>query len=273
VRGTQQLNATQALAFVRQRRDYVHPELNFTDLDRARRQQAFLASVAFQLSNTGILANPSRLNALVGVAAKDVVIDSGFDLLGFAQQAPSLLKQGLSFTTLPVKSFESVNGQDVNQVDPDEIKRVVQKLIDPDDATTDPAPAQLPAATVDITNTTVHNGLATKLAGALVERGFTRGVLRTEHPTKALTSLTYNPDVADAAQALADQLEDSNLTPRPDPNLPVNHLRLVLGADFTTPESMSPAPTDQDTPSGIPAASAAGVPATSLHTDGVPCVK
>jgi hypothetical protein len=150
---------------------------------------------------------------------------------------------------------------------------VVQKLIDPDDAAADPAPAQLPAATVDITNTTVHDGLATKLAGDLVERGLTRGVLRTEHPTKAHTSLTYNPDVADVAEALADQLEYSTLTPRPDPNLPVNHLKLVLGTDFTTHESMSSAPTDQHTPSGTPAAPAAGVPTTSLHTEGVPCVK
>jgi len=36
-RGYQQIDAAQAVAFVRQRRDYLHPQLNFTDLDRERR--------------------------------------------------------------------------------------------------------------------------------------------------------------------------------------------------------------------------------------------
>lgn len=274
LRGQQQLDAVQALAFVRQRRDYVHPELNFTDLDRARRQQAFLASVAYQLSNTGTLANPSRLHALVGVAAKDVVIDSGFDLLGFAQQTPVLLKQGLSFTTLPVKAFDTVDGEAVNAVDPAEIRKVVHKLLDPDGATEDPAtegPAaeQLPAATVDLTNTTGRNGLAAALADSLVARGLTRGALRTEHPPEPHTSLAFNPDVADAAEALAKLLDSPNLTPRPDPTLASRHLRLVLGADFTTPDDISARPSP-DAPA-VP--SSAGVPATSLRTDGIPCVK
>ena len=48
-KGLQQINAAQALAFVRQRRDDTHLWLNFTDLDRERRQQAFIASLAYQL--------------------------------------------------------------------------------------------------------------------------------------------------------------------------------------------------------------------------------
>ena len=48
-KGRQQINASQALSFVRQRRDDTHPSLNFTDLDRERRQQAFIASLAYQL--------------------------------------------------------------------------------------------------------------------------------------------------------------------------------------------------------------------------------
>jgi LCP family protein required for cell wall assembly len=272
-RGNQQLNAAQALAFVRQRRDYVHPGLNFTDLDRARRQQAFLASVAYQLSNTGTLANPSRLHALVGVAAKDVVIDSGFDLLAFGQQAPTLLNKGLSFTTLPVKAFDTVNGEAVNVVDPDEIKKVAHKLIDPDapaeDTTEVPTPEQIPAATVDVTNTTGRDGLAATLANALVERGLTRGTLRTDHTPKAHTSLAYNPDVAGAADAVAQLLDDPNLTPRPDPNLAAKHLRLILGTDFTTPDDITTSP-DAGTTTESPSA---GVPATSLRTDGIPCVK
>jgi LCP family protein required for cell wall assembly len=269
-RGRQQLNAAQALAFVRQRRDYVHPELDFTDLDRARRQQAFLASVAYQLSSAGTLASPSRLHALVGVAAKDIVIDRGFDLLGFAEQAPRLMKGGLSFTTLPVKAFDTVNGQAVNLVDPDEIKNTVQKLLDPEDPTDDTPPDELPSATLDITNAAGHDGLAAALTKALSARGLTPGTLKTDRVLKAHTSLSYNPDASTPADALAQVLHSPDLTPRPDPSVAPGHLRLMIGADFVTPPDIS-SPSGTTTPDT--GAAPAGVPATSLHADGIPCVK
>src|SRR5665811_1043823 len=58
--GRQQINASQALAFVRQRRDDTHPALNFTDLDRERRQQAFIASLAYQLKQADTFADPFK---------------------------------------------------------------------------------------------------------------------------------------------------------------------------------------------------------------------
>jgi anionic cell wall polymer biosynthesis LytR-Cps2A-Psr (LCP) family protein len=45
---------------LRQRRDYVHPDLNFTDLDRARRQQAFIISMTYQLKQGGAFTNPAE---------------------------------------------------------------------------------------------------------------------------------------------------------------------------------------------------------------------
>jgi LCP family protein required for cell wall assembly len=59
-RGYQQIDAAQAVAFVRQRRDTAHPQLQFTDLDRERRQQAFIASLAYQLRQAGTLSDPTR---------------------------------------------------------------------------------------------------------------------------------------------------------------------------------------------------------------------
>ena len=80
-RGYQQINAAQAVAFVRQRRDYVHPQLNFTDLDRERRQQAFLASLVYQLKQAGTFLNPARLRALINVAKQNIAADTGLELL------------------------------------------------------------------------------------------------------------------------------------------------------------------------------------------------
>ena len=57
------LNASQALAFVRQRRDNVKGDYyynNFTDLDRERRQQAFISSLAYKLRQAGTFTNPTK---------------------------------------------------------------------------------------------------------------------------------------------------------------------------------------------------------------------
>jgi hypothetical protein len=74
----------QAVAFVRQRRDYVHRDLNFTDLDRARRQQAFIISMTYQLKQGGAFTNPAQC------AKQNTAPDSHLDLLNFAKQASNL---------------------------------------------------------------------------------------------------------------------------------------------------------------------------------------
>ena len=277
--GQQQLDAAQALAFVRQRRDYVHPELNFTDLDRARRQQAFLASAAYQLKSAGTLTNPVRLHDLIEVATKDIVIDNGLDLLSFAQQAPALTGGGLSFTTLPVKAFDTVGEQSVNLVDEDEIKKVVHGLLEPDGATNQDGAAAtvaatLPAATLDITNAAGRDGLAATLTKALTARGLTAGSASTDHTLRTRTTLSYSPEAKPAADALAALL--TNVAPQPNPGLQPGHLRLVLGTDFTTPTALATAPrAGDDGPSTGPgqAVTAGGTPTSNLHTDAIPCVK
>lgn len=273
--GRQQLNAAQALAFVRQRRDYVHPELNFTDLDRARRQQAFLASAAYQLKSAGTLTNPIRLHNLIKVAAKDIVIDNGLDLLGLAQQAPSLTDGGLSFTTLPVKSFDTVDGQAVNLVDKDQIKRVVHGLLDPgDDSNQDTPPPKLAGATLDVTNDTGRDGLAAAVTKALSARGLTAGSDTTGATLRTRTTLSYSSDAKPAADALAALVP--GLTPHPNSALEPGHLRLVLGTNFDIPADLAgPTATNNDAaPNGIDHKDATGgIPTSSLHTDTIPCVK
>ncbi len=274
-KGQQQLNASQALAFVRQRRDNVHPELNFTDLDRARRQQAFLASVAYQLKSAGTLANPARMHGLVGVAAKDLVIDGGMDLLEFAQRAPAIAGGGLSFTTLPVKAFDTVDGQAVNVVDKDEIKKVVRGLLGPDDAAAPkPPPAKLPPATLDIANASGRDGLAGSLGKALAARGLTEGAATTDSKLRSATTLSYAAGAKDAGDALASQL--GGLTARQDSTLKSGHLKLVLGTDFKPPADLADATGSSGSASSASGGSGSnpdGVPASSLHTNGIPCVK
>ncbi|GAA2064226.1 hypothetical protein GCM10009722_26880 [Williamsia deligens] len=119
--GVHKLNAAQALAFVRQRHG-----LDNGDLDRTHRQQAFLLSVEHELQSSGVFSDLGKLSALVGVAQRDVVLSSGWNLVDDAQQLGSIAGQSVTFTTLPVVRYDTVDGQDVNVIDPDAIRRQVQ---------------------------------------------------------------------------------------------------------------------------------------------------
>ncbi|HZZ49815.1 MAG TPA: LCP family protein [Pseudonocardia sp.] len=280
VRGYQDLNAAQALAFVRQRRDYRHPELNFTDLDRERRQQAFLAAASYQLRSLGTFTDPTRLASLIDVAKKDVVIDNRFDLLGFLQESKGLLNGNITFTTLPVKSFGKRDGQDVNLVDTDQIRTLVQHLLNPGDSPDGPAPAppaapaQLPAATVEVVNATGRDGLATTMESLLADRGLTRGAASTHRRLVDQTELRYAPDAADSATALANLL--GGISSTSDSSLRKGHERLTLGTDFTMPAELSSNPaagTDDDSSAGASAPHPPAVAASSINGGGVPCVK
>ena len=135
VAGEQQIDASQAVAFVRQRRD-LYERYNFTDLDRERRQQAFIASLATQLKQAGTLANPVKLQQIIDVTKQNTAIDSGLNLLSFAQDAERMAGGNVTFYTLPVKSFgKTPQGEDINVVDVSAIQATVKQLLSPAEAT------------------------------------------------------------------------------------------------------------------------------------------
>ena len=122
--GLQTLNGAQALAFVRQRHG-----LTNGDLDRTHRQQAFLASAVHKLRESGVFDDLSKVGALLDVARKDVVVDSGFDLLSFMQQAGAVTSGNVTFYTLPIQGFATEDGESVNVIDPVQVRTVAQRLL------------------------------------------------------------------------------------------------------------------------------------------------
>src|SRR6195952_264006 len=102
--GHQTLDAQQALAFVRQRHG-----LDNGDLDRTHRQQAFLASIIKQLQDSGSFTDVSKLNALVDIARKDLVLSSGWDQNLF-RRIGALTGANVRYQTLPVLRYDSVDG-------------------------------------------------------------------------------------------------------------------------------------------------------------------
>src|SRR5437763_1873987 len=170
--GYQHLNAKMALAFVRQR----HGLLN-GDLDRTHRQQAFLDSVMQQLRTEGVLGDLGKINSLLSVAKQYVITDSGWNLLDFATQMRSLTSGNLSFNTLPIQSYMTIEGQSANQVDVPYIQQLVHDTFYPAPrpfgspgprarATATVSAAEAAATTVDVYNGGSTQGLAGQISEA-----------------------------------------------------------------------------------------------------------
>ncbi|MCO1657808.1 LCP family protein [Pseudonocardia humida] len=94
--GQQTVSGAGALAFVRQRHG-----LDGGDLDRIARQQAFAAGLAQRLTDAGTLSDPARLDRLVDVATRHVVLDSGWSIQDLPEQLRRLAGDPLVFRTIP----------------------------------------------------------------------------------------------------------------------------------------------------------------------------
>ncbi|MEU7601582.1 LCP family protein [Streptomyces sp. NPDC040724] len=139
--GPQTLDGRQSLAFVRQRHG-----LDGGDLDRTKRQQAFLAGATKKLNSAGTFTDPMKLIKLIDAAKKDVVTDEGWDLLSFVKQAKNLSGGKVQFTTLPIEGFGRNHGEDINVVDDMKIKRLIAEQIGPKASASPGAPSSPPSS-------------------------------------------------------------------------------------------------------------------------------
>jgi len=105
-----------ALAYARQRE-----ELPNGDLDRTLRQRAFLKAVALKIATPDVLANPVKLNAVIGTISKYVSVDSAFSddailSLGFSLTGITSASQ-IHMVQAPITGFGMIDGQSVDNVD------------------------------------------------------------------------------------------------------------------------------------------------------------
>jgi LCP family protein required for cell wall assembly len=131
--GYQHLDAAQALAFVRERDNLANG-----DLDRTHRQQAVLDYVIWKLDHEGVLTDLSQLTQLITVAKEYLITDKNWNLLDFLSEMKTLSGSNLTFTTLPIVQYETIDGQDANVVNTAYIKQVVHEAFYPSAA---PKPA------------------------------------------------------------------------------------------------------------------------------------
>jgi LCP family protein required for cell wall assembly len=153
--GEQVLQGVDALRFVRQRHG-----LQNGDLDRVRRQQAFLAGLAHQLFSSGTLTSPGRIGDLVDALTKSVVLDKDWDLMSFATQLASLTGGDIQFSTIPTGTINLSTPSDGSavEVDPTQVRGYIQGLLTgpPPSTQTPPTPDPGAPSTMDERSVTVQ---------------------------------------------------------------------------------------------------------------------
>jgi LCP family protein required for cell wall assembly len=229
--GYQHLDASQALAFVRQR-----DGLTNGDLDRTHRQQAFLDAVMQQLRAQGVLGDLTKLQPLLSVAKQYAITDSGWNLLDFSSQMSSLTGGNLVFHTLPIQAYATIDGQAANQIDPAQIAAIVQRTFYPAPAASKassgaPAPGTAAAKTVvDVLNGGDTGGLAGLVSAAVVKAGYQAGLV--ENTTAlASTEVLYGTGEAANAGPLASAF---GATATASTSVAADHIEIKLGASTTS---------------------------------------
>jgi len=272
--GPQTISGGDALAFVRQRHG-----LPGGDLSRIRRQQVFLAAVADKILSAGTLTDPGTFGALLDVAQKSLVIDAGWDLLAFAQQASDIAAGNLEFLTIPTRGTETNARGDVVLVDRRDVRTFVEQRITEQERAAEaaraapPPPPPLPPPppvdviasryVVDVRNASDVSGLAASVAAHVRDLGFTRGKVDNTDPSPT-SVVRYTGADGDAADAVAEQLGGIDVERSDD--LTAGHVLVVLGADFNP--AVLPAPADSTAPGAIDP----GTPQGATAPPGVPCV-
>jgi LCP family protein required for cell wall assembly len=272
--GQQSISGVDALKFVRQRHG-----LPNGDLDRIKRQQVFMAGLAKQVLSAGTLTNPGKLADLINAIKNAVVLDQGWDLIGFAGQLKGMTGGGLHFQTIPTRRPDLPtpdDGQAV-QVDPDDVKAFVRQLTGITPISTAPTSTSSGSGTnsditVEVRNANGRSGLADRVMSALVAKGFSKG--GTDNATKRSKSVIRYPAGESAnAQRVSDALGGGYETDEDD-TITSGHVRLYVSTaydgpgsqGFTGPAAYALAPTATGAPTTAPSTSDA------ITADGITCV-
>ena len=262
--GYQHLDASQALAFVRQR-----DGLPNGDLDRTHRQQAFLDSVMHQLRAEGVLGDLTKMQALLSVARRYVITDAGWNLLDFAAETRDLTSGNLIFRTLPIKGYATIGGQDANVVDPAYIQALVQAAFYPK-----PAPPHGPRrttgratrkTTVDVLNGGGTAGLAGRVSGALAAAGYRAGTVA-DTSYRTTTAVFYGTGASASASRIAAMF---GVTAAPSASAARGHVEILLGTSATVPD-ISASAKPRTPPVVIPTTGPQG--GAVIAQNGIPCV-
>jgi LCP family protein required for cell wall assembly len=106
--GRHHVDGVTALEFARDRHSFAQ-----SDLARIGDQQQLLSSVLSEVTNSGMVANPVRLQQFLSSVTAAVTVDRGFNLIRLADELRGLRPGDVTFTTVPLASvnYQTPTGQ------------------------------------------------------------------------------------------------------------------------------------------------------------------
>ncbi len=252
--GRHHVDGITALEFARDRHSFAA-----SDLARIQDQQQLLSSLFAEATQTGVLADPVRLEQFLSAATGVVKVDKGFDLIRLADELRGLRPADVTFTTVPLAttSYITPTGQDAVLWDTKAATALFTWL------RTDAGTARPPASksrsrsgsrgisraqvSVDVYNGTLIGGLSAATGTELSSAGFSVHKAGLNWPVHNVpqTLIEYPSGQAAQAQVLAKAMPGSAVRAVSG----LTRIRLVLGATGNAVVT---------TASAAPAASSAG---------------
>jgi len=243
--GTSELDAKQALSFVRQRHG-----LPNGDLDRNVRQQYFLSQEARKVLSAGTLLNPIKMNNILSAVGGSVQTDT--DLISLATQMRNLRPGNIQSATIPTLGTPTIyvggSALSIVQVDTVGLPAFVQGLVGQPEEYTKATAAEPAATTVTVLNGSGVTGAAAAAGETLTARGFQVGAPGSSDETKT-TQVQYPAGQEAQAKAVAAVVPGAVAVR----STKVTGVTLVLGSDGKT-VSAPAAPASPDAGSSEPAA-------------------
>lgn len=127
-KGWQTLDGYRALQYVRTRHGLANG-----DFGRIMRQQNFMRAVMDKLLSEGTMSNPIKITRVVGVMVKYLILDDTWtnsEIRDLALSMRHLHSSDVEFTTAPLGSYATIDGQDVVQLNALKCKRLWRDLAD-----------------------------------------------------------------------------------------------------------------------------------------------
>jgi LCP family protein required for cell wall assembly len=205
--GEHHVDGVTALEFARDRHSFAA-----SDLARISDQQQLLSSMLAQATQTGVLADPIRLQQFLSSITAAVQVDKGFDLIRLFDEMRGISPSDISFTTVPIAtaSYITPTGEEAILWDSSAAKALFTWL-NKDTGAARPASSRArdhlsrSEVSLDIYNGTLIGGLSASTGTQLTAAGFTvhKSGLNWPQHTIAKTLVEYPPGQAAAASLVA----------------------------------------------------------------------
>jgi LCP family protein required for cell wall assembly len=261
--GRHHVDGITALSFARDRHSFAA-----SDLARIEDQQQLLSSLFTEATQTGVLADPVRLEQFLSSLTSVVKVDSGFNLIRLADELRGLRPANVTFTTVPIAtaSYITSTGQDAVLWDAKAASALFSWL-KKDAGTARPASSRSRSrsgshgtaitraqVSVDIYNGTLIGGLSATTGTQLTSAGFSvhKAGLNWPGHNVAQTLIEYPSGQAAAARLLAKAMPGAALRVVAG----LARIRLVLGVSGHAVVAAA-------LPGGQPSQAATGAPGQS----------